>query len=160
VRAAPLAYSPDRSNAYRAILFGGLVVGILDITFAFVFYGLLGATPVRILQSVASGLLGARAYEGGAGTAALGGVLHFFIATVVAAVYYVASRRLGFLIENAVLWGPIYGIVVYAVMNLVVIPLSAVPNPRYSVLIVVVGVIGHMVLIGLPAALIVRRYSR
>ena len=76
-----------RPGAYKAILLGGLVAGILDITFAFIFYyALRGSTPIRILQSVASGALGAKAFAGGAETAALGAFFHFLIATTAAAV--------------------------------------------------------------------------
>ena len=46
-------------------MWGGLLAGGLDITAAFVIYGVRGATPVRILQSIASGLLGVAAFQGG-----------------------------------------------------------------------------------------------
>jgi len=85
------AAHPQRARPVRAIVFGGLVAGVLDITAAFVIYGLRGALPVRIPQSIANGLLGAAAYKGGFATAALGAALHFFIALVATAVYYVAT---------------------------------------------------------------------
>src|SRR3954471_17723499 len=88
-----------RSRAARAILWGGLLADLGDITFAFVMSGLRGVGPVRVLQSVASGLLGEAAKEGGLATAALGAVLHFLIAFVWATVYWVASRRLKLLVQ-------------------------------------------------------------
>jgi hypothetical protein len=120
-------------------------------------YGLRGATPLRILQSVASGLLGAAAYKGGLRTAALGLVLHFFIATTAAAVYYAASRRLEVLLRRPMISGLVYGVVVYVVMNLVVVPLSAIGRrPGLSTLTVVIVVV-HMLCVGLPIALVVTR---
>jgi hypothetical protein len=130
---------------------------VLDITAAFVLYGLRGSTPLRILQSIAAGLLGAAAFKGGLPTAALGLLLHFFIATTAAAVYYAASRRLDVLLRRPVVSGVLYGVVVYVVMNYVVVPLSAIGRrPVLSPLAAVIVVV-HMVCVGLPIALVVRR---
>lgn len=142
------------------ILWGGLACGILDITQAFVAWSFRGVKPVRVLQSVSSGLLGAKAYQGGAATALLGGALHFLIAFTAAAVYFLASRKLTFLTQRPVLWGMIYGQLVFLFMNYVVLPLSAIHRvPPYTVQQIITGPIGHMFLVGLPIALIVRRYS-
>lgn len=155
-------FSVDRSNAYRAILWGGLIAGIIDLTYAFVYnYALRGSSPVRISQSIASGLLGADSYKGGLSTAALGVLLHFVIATGAATVYYVASRKIGFLTEQAVICGLIFGVAVYFFMNLVVLPLSAFPHPvSFPATKLVIDLIVHAAGVGLPIALAVRRYSK
>ena len=161
--AASAALSPGRSRAFRAIFWGGLIAGTLDITYAFAFsYLRSGTSPVVILQSVASGLLGKDSFNGGLATAALGLFLHFLIAFTAAALYYAASRKFDVLSRAAVVCGLIYGALVYAFMNYVVIPLSAVPpraGPR-PLLVVVTGLLVHMFFIGLPIALAVRRSSR
>lgn len=95
-----------RRGVAQAIVWGGLTVGVLDIVEPIVFYGLRGVAPIRILQSIASGLLGPSAYQGGVPTAALGLVLHFFIAFVAAAVYFGASLRLPALVRRPLVWGP------------------------------------------------------
>lgn len=150
-----------RPSGLRAILWGGLVAGTLDITYAFVFFGLRNKiTPARVLQSVASGLLGADAFKGGLGADALGLFCHFLIAVSAAAIYYAASRKLTFLVSHAAVCGVIYGVVIYAVMNYVVVPLSAAPQRNAPAAIVVVtGLLVHMFFIGLPIALATRRYS-
>jgi len=151
----------SRSGSLRGILWGGLLAGLGDLSFAFVYYGMRGATPIRILHSIASGLLGAKSYEGGIGTAVLGLVLHFVIATGAATVYYLASRRIPLLLQHAAVCGLVYGIVVYAVMNAIVLPLSALPNkPSYPLWVLIPSVLGHMVLVGLPIALSIRRAAR
>ncbi len=76
----------------------------LDITAAFVNSGLRGVRPIRILQAIASGLLGAGSYKGGFATATLGLVLHFVIAFGATAVYYAASRKLTFLVRAGRCW--------------------------------------------------------
>jgi hypothetical protein len=152
--------APASSGAFPAIFWGGLACGILDITQAFVAWGVGGVKPVRILQSVASGLLGARAYVGGWETAALGAALHFLIAFGAAAVYYAASRKFAFLTGSAVISGMLYGEAVFLFMNFVVLPLSAIhKSPAFSTPLIITGPIGHMFLVGLPIALAVRRYS-
>jgi hypothetical protein len=147
------------SRPARTILYAGLLAGVLDITAAFIVYGLRGASPVRILQSIASGLLGAAAFQGGAGTAALGALLHFFIALGAAAVYYAASRKLRILIERPVLSGLLYGVAVYVFMNQVVLPLSAVAKRPFVLGMAAVMVVIHMLCVGLPIALVIRRFS-
>ncbi|MGH7570572.1 MAG: hypothetical protein ACREMK_01865 [Gemmatimonadota bacterium] len=109
--------------------------------------------PILIPQSIASGLLGRAAYEGGAGTAALGVLLHFFIAFGIVTTYFVASRRLPILARRPFLFGPLYGLLVYAVMNVVVVPLSAVVVGTKTWPVVVNGLLIHMLGVGLPSAL-------
>jgi hypothetical protein len=138
----------------RALVVGTLAIGILDITDAFIFFGLRGVSPVRILQSIAAGLLGRDAFSGGAGTAILGACLHFFIAFCIAAAYLLASRRIAFLRERPLLCGPVYGIAVYLVMNLVVLPLSAAGGSFPSGAVLANGVLIHIFGVGLPAAIV------
>lgn len=151
----------ERPRAFDTILYGGLVVGILDGLFAFIFYGLiLGAKPLRIFQGVAAGVLGRASFEGGTKTFVLGILLHFIVATCIAAVYYLASLKLPFLIHHAVICGLIYGMIAYLGMNYIVIPLSAIGLRPFSFGTFLPAFIGHAVLVGLPVALIARRSAR
>ena len=78
-------------------------------------------------QGIASGLLGRSSFQGGAARWILGLVLHFFIAlSMTAYYYYTASRKLPFLKEYPLICGLFYGMALYLVMNLVVVPLSAI----------------------------------
>lgn len=145
----------------QPIIWAALIAGTLDICAAFLtawWRG--GIRPVRVLQFVASGLLGATAYTGGAKTAALGLALHFLIATGATVGFYFASRKLLVLIERPITFGLLYGIAVYAFMNFIVIPLSQVAQRPATVSGQVIGVLTIMFCIGLPIALIVRRFSR
>jgi uncharacterized membrane protein YagU involved in acid resistance len=113
------------------------------------------------MQSIASGLLGDSSYTGGAKTAVLGVALHFLIATVATAVFYVAARTLRFLLGHAIIAGLLYGVAVYLFMNFVVLPLSAVPQrgaPPLSGRII--GLLVIMFCVGLPISVIVHRFSR
>jgi hypothetical protein len=147
-----------RSRALPTIALAGLIAGILDITSAFVIAGIKGTGSIRMLQGIASGLLGQQSFEGGMATAGLGLAIHFLIAFTAAAVFYAASRKLSFLAEHAVVSGLLYGIAVYIFMYWILVPL-VFPTAHHSMSRDVTAVIIHIVLIGLPIALVVRRFS-
>ena len=152
-RSGSLPLSPGRT-----ILLGGLTIGTLDILWAFAMAGLNGTGPARVLRTIAGGLLGPAAFEGGAGTAALGAVLHYFIATCVMTVYYLASRKLPQLARQPWVYGPLYGILVYVVMYQLVLPLSALHGKGIQLgTQLAKGLFIHIFGVGLPAALITRR---
>jgi hypothetical protein len=145
---------PGRSNALWAVSATGSIAGAVDITQAYVLFGW------RVPLSVAAGLLGRSAFRGGPGTYVLGLLLHFFIAFSVAAIYYTASRRLGFLLEHPLVCGLFYGAGVETVMNLVVLPLSALhARGPYTLYDLLLGLVVHMVTIGLPIAYGIRRFA-
>lgn len=151
--AAPMQF--PKGNARLAIIVGGLVAGTLDLTQASVLFGL------KVPLVIAGGLLGERAFNGGAGTYILGVLLHFFIAFSVTTIYYLASRRLTFMLEHPLICGLFFGMTVELVMSYVVLPLSALrargPYRLYDVLL---GLIVHMIVIGLPVAYSVREFAR
>jgi hypothetical protein len=147
--------SPRKSNALLAIGVGGLIAGTLDLAQAMILFG------AKIPLVIAAGLLGRQALHGGAGTYALGVVLHFFIACSAAAVYYGASRRLRFMTEHALVCGLLFGAAVEEVMSLVVLPLSALQaRGPYTLHDLILGLLVHMVVIGLPIAFSVRRFAK
>jgi uncharacterized membrane protein YagU involved in acid resistance len=140
-----------------AVVVGGFIVGVLDLTYAIVVYS--PKQPILVPQTIASGLLGARSYEGGATTAVLGVVLHFLIAFAAAAAYYLASRNFTFLVHRAFVFGLMYGAFVYLFMHWLVLPLSAI-SPRDMPLIYKASeFVEHWFCVGLPIALSVRHYS-
>jgi hypothetical protein len=136
----------------RAIVYATLVAGALDATDGVVFFGLHGLNPIQVLQYIASGLLGAQSFRGGLATAGLGVLVHFSIALAVAAIYLFASRRIPPLRTQWVMLGLLYGAAVWAVMNLVILPLTAVAASHITTAALLNGVIGHALLVGLPIA--------
>lgn len=156
--ASPL--TTERSRAFPAIAWATLVAGVLDIISAFLLSYLKGGGPIGVLQGVAAGLIGREsAINGGLATAGLGLAIHFFIALVVSSVFYMASRKLVFLAQHPVISGLLYGVAIYGFMYWIVMPL-AYPVVRPSLSRDLTAVCVHMLLIGLPIALIVRRFSR
>ena len=150
--------SASTRRAIAWVVLAGAVAATCDITYAILFYGWKGVAAQRILQSVASGLLGEAAFKGGAPVAALGLALHYGIAIVAAALFWGVGRRWRWLREEPVVTGLLYGIAIYAFMNFVVLPLSAYPFPmNFPLLRTATGLLVHMVGVGLPIALITRR---
>jgi len=147
------------SRAAKAIVAGGGIAGILDLAYAILVYT--PSAPILIPQTIASGVLGQRSYNGGAATVLLGVFLHFFIACSAAAIYWFAGRKLRFLTRNAVASGLAYGAIVYAVMHIIVVPLSAVPKGNGMPLdYKIFEFLEHTVFVGLPIALATRYFAR
>jgi hypothetical protein len=149
------------SPAPVGILWGGLIAGVLDGLDALLFFSLvMGAAPGRIFQFIASGLLGPKAFESG-GSALLGVVCHFIVAFGAATAYYLLSRMVPSLLARPFLWGPLFGVGVYAFMQYVVIPLSLVPRRVAPTSIGLLNqLFAHTVLVGLPIALAARWSAR
>ena len=137
----------------RAALVAGFVAGGVDIGVA----ALINKTePGRILQAVASGLLGPHAYAGGAYTVALGLVLQIAISVVFAGVYAAGARRLPVLLRHSYISGLAYGVLIFGVMNMVVAPLSAfAPKPHVTTAWLALNV-AAMMLFGLIVTLLVQ----
>ena len=149
----------QKSAALPAILTAGLVCGVLDITAALVVYGQFGLKPLPLLQGIAAGLLGETAFEGGMATATLGLLCHFIIAFSAAAVFFAVSRKWSFLVEHAVISGPLYGVAVYFFKQLVVLPLSNAVRFPFTIQGMIIGIVIHIFCVGLPIALVVRRFA-
>ncbi|HEY2944419.1 MAG TPA: hypothetical protein VGN09_18440 [Vicinamibacteria bacterium] len=146
------------------ILTAGILVGILDGLFALALYvvALKVTTPVRLFQSIASAVLGPQSFQGGLGAAALGLLLHFTVAHAWAAVYFLALRvsavlrRLVQAPARAVVVGMAYGVLVWLVMDLVVIPMTRTRPTPVTARSFLPVLIGHMFVVGLPIALVIR----
>jgi hypothetical protein len=148
--------SAQRQSLLLPILVGGLVAGAFDLIAAFVTFGW------GVPRAIASGLLGARAFEGGTAVWILGVFLQFFIAVSAAAIYCLSSRKLRFLRDHFLVCGLFYGVAIYLVMNLIVLPLSAVPFKvgPFTVAAMRQGLLVHMLIIGLPISFSLRRFSK
>jgi uncharacterized membrane protein YagU involved in acid resistance len=145
--------SHRRDSPWPPVLAGGFLAGALDILYACVFWAVKAdLPPSRIFQSVAAGLLGEASFEGGSATAALGLLLHFFIACTMAVAYYLVARRWPLLVRRPVPMGIAYGLLLYVIMNYVVVPLSAAGSGSRDPLWIGLSVAVHAFLIGLPIA--------
>ncbi len=152
-------FGQRRSSAVLlTALTGSAIAGSLDLAFAFTFYGMHGATPLRILQSIASGVLGMNSFSGGWMSAALGAFCHYFILAVATYLFLLASRRIAALVKHYLACGLLYGVTIYLFMHYIVVPLSAAPAFKTTPG-AVIGELGSHLVVGLAIALVVRRHS-
>ena len=141
----------QRWSVPRAILSGGALAGAGDITFAILFAMSGGMTAQKLLQIVASGALGKAAFDGGATTAAVGLLCHFALSLVWAALFVLAARRMPALTARPLLTAAGYGLLVFLVMRLVVLPLSAFPFPvKFKAFSWGMDLLSHIFLFALP----------
>ncbi|HEV7672697.1 MAG TPA: hypothetical protein VGS22_29605 [Thermoanaerobaculia bacterium] len=154
--------SGTSQRAWVGVVLGGLVAGFFDISYAIISWTLHDPprSPLWVLQSVATGLLGAKSFDGGVPAGLLGLFCHFVIAFGASVTYYLASRKIALLRERPVIAGAIFGILVFLFMNWVVIPLAACPfTIPFTASVLARGFLSHAVLIGIPIALLQKRFS-
>jgi hypothetical protein len=163
----------NNSRFFKALFLCLLIAGTLDIADALIFYGLRGVPPAGLLRFIAGCLLGVSALHGGPATAALGLAIHYTITLFWSALFLFAALRLTFttprattrgnlLTRHAILSGLLYGCLIYIVMNFVVLPLTRLPPRSHHLAPAVLlnGVLALLLFMGLPIALIARRFFR
>jgi hypothetical protein len=143
----------------RPIAIATAVSGALDILLAIILTLLYGREPANMLRYVASGPFPS-AKEWGAGGAVLGLVVHFTLMGIMATGFVLAARRYSDMLQSPLKWGVIYGLITYFAMNWIVVPLrfdSPLPPKPMSI---ATQLFAHIVLVGIPFALITARTLR
>lgn len=108
----------------------GLIAGTIDVGAACVINSL---SPTVILHAIASGLIGKAARTGGMPTAVLGLLLQWGMSILIAAIYLAATGLRPVWRRRWIPTGVLAGIVIFAVMNYLVVPLSAAPfRPAFT----------------------------
>ena len=143
----------------KTILWSGLVAGVLDaIAGVIVYYIYFKLNPLEVLQFIASGVYGPTAIGGSFFMVIAGTFFHFLIAYVCAVLFLQAYPRIPILRKNAAISGLSFGLGIWLVMNLIILPLSNIPKSPFDPGLATVGIVWHMVLVGLPIAIIIRNF--
>lgn len=147
------------SSMLKPIAIATGVAGTLDILFAMILTVFFGREIGNMLRYVGSGPF-PQATEMGANGAILGLLVHFGLIAIMATIYVLAARRIPAIIDKPIQWGALYGLATYVVMNLIVVPTRfGTPLPP-SALSIATQLFAHIILVGLPIALITARYLR
>jgi hypothetical protein len=151
----PVSVAAKTASLALPILVGGAIAGTLDLITAFISYG------PNVPRAIAAGLLGRQVMQSGSVPIWILGVfLHYFIAFSAASVYCIASRKLAMLKDHFIVCGIFYGIGFFLVMNLVVLPLSALhATGPFKLHGLIQGLLVHMFIIGLPISTSLRKLS-
>jgi hypothetical protein len=146
---------------YRIVFWTAVLAGTLDITAAIInSYLRTGTNPVVVLQFIASGVLSSEAFQGGLLTATLGLLLHYFITFSWTLIFFVFYPKLGLLPKYKNLSGLLYGVIIWLIMNLIILPVSNVPKISFGISQVILGVSFIMFLVGLPISLVYHIYYK
>lgn len=143
------------------IFLSGLIAGTLDILAAVIIYAVVleKTTAIKILQSIASGVFKKEAYTGGSQMAWLGLGLHYLIAFIFAWFYFIVYPYFPFLKKNLILSGALYGIFVWIVMNLIVLPITfpLLPEKHFDFPLIL-SILILIFCIGFPIASVTRKF--
>lgn len=143
----------------KPIAIATLIAGTLDILSAVVFSIMGGSTPIRMLQSVASGPFGDVALAN-TSYAAAGLIVHFAIMACMVTAYMVAARQWRLLPDRPILAGALYGILLWLVMYWIVLPLRFHISHPSQLVPIAKQLFSHIILVGIPIGLVARRYLR
>ncbi len=146
----------SKPGLFNIILRAGLLAGTLDILAAILI--LAKGNAEGTLKFIASGVFGKSAFSGGYDMVVLGAAFHYFIATSFATGYFLAYPRLPVLQKNKWLSGVLYGVFVWAVMNLLVVPTSNAPQSPFAWDSALKNMAILIVCIGLPIAWLAERF--
>lgn len=143
-----------------AVLLAGFITGTLDILSAFVYFSIAshGQPVSKILVFVSSGVFGKEAFSAGPAMMWWGLLFHYIIALIWSFVFFTLYPKIKMLHKHPVATGLAYGLFVWCVMNLVVIPLSQVPHGPLRVVNSVINILILMAMIGLPLSFMAKKY--
>lgn len=155
-----LIYKTKPKGLRGTILTAWLIAGTLDMSAAVIQTLINGGDPLRMMQFIASGVFGTSAFSSVMPYAALGFLFHYVIALGWTLLFFYIYPKFYFLSANVVLTAVLYGVFVWAMMNLVVLPLANTPPIKFvaAKALVAAGVL--VVAIGMPLAFIASRYYR
>ncbi len=141
----------------QTILAAGLLAGSIDLAAAVISSGV----PVeKVLPFIASSVFGKAAFAGGWTMLAWGLAFHFFIAFFWTMLFFGFYPKVKGVSKNLVITGLVYGVVIWLVMNLLVLPLANAPKQPFDWLSAAKGMLILIFMVGLPIALIIGQYYR
>lgn len=144
-----------RKNLWKTIALSGLLVGSLDIIAALVnFYTRTGKDPVIVLKYIASAVFGSSAFSAGYKMAVFGLVFHFVVAFAWTIFFFLVYPKLKLLSWNRIVTGIIYGIFIWLIMNLIVVPITKASTGVFDLRQAIVAVLILIGAIGLPLSFI------
>lgn len=144
-----------------SIILAGLIAGTLDITAACIqFYSKTGKGPETIFRYIASAVIGKEAYTGGFGMILLGLFLHYLIAFIWTILFFLLYPGVRNFSRNVIVNGFLYGLIVWSLMNLVIVPMTKITTTPVDFVKAIPGILIIIVCIGLPISIIAERHFR
>ena len=115
--------------------------------------------PVNVLRFISSGVFGKSAFEPENSMMPIWGLgFHYLIALGFTLIFFLAYPQLPFLRGRKYQVGIMYGIFVWLVMNMVVVPLSRTPVLPFKPLNSLIGILILIAAIGIPISLSANKF--
>lgn len=137
----------------KRILTVALIAGTLDGAAAVIF--LAKFKFAATFKYIASALFGNKAFAGGTEMILAGILFHYLIAFSFTLFYAFCVTKVKFLSANKVVSGILYGLFVWAVMNLIVVPSTRIPQAGFDPQSALVNAVILVFCIGLPISLLI-----
>ncbi|HEV8694558.1 MAG TPA: hypothetical protein VGQ93_10330 [Lysobacter sp.] len=146
--------------SWSTALCGGLAIAATDLIYCILFWSPQGVAPAHLLQGIAAGALGKASFSGGLATALLGAGFQWLIGCCFVLAYALVARHVPVLLQHPRRYGVAYGMALYIVMSLIVVPLSAAPPSTHPNLVWMLTNIPMFAVFGTTAALFGKRALR
>lgn len=144
----------------KLILKAGLIAGTLDIIAAFLnFYFKTGKNVTIVLKYIASAIFGKDAMGGGDGMALAGLLFHYVIALLFTVFFALIYKKMWSWFQHTLLIAIIYGVFVWLVMNLIIVPQTLAAQIPFSWSAGITSCLILIICIGYPLAYIFRKNS-
>lgn len=137
----------------------GLLAGTLDILSACLqAYIAKGISPETVLRFIASGAFGKPAFTGGWEMPLTGLLFHYIIAYSFTTLFFMLYPYINLMRKSIVLTAVVYGVFIFVVMNLLVLPLTKITRApiKLDKAAIATGIL--IVAIGLPLSIFARRF--
>ena len=149
------------NNLIKKITKTGLIAGTLDILAASIYFFIkTGNNPSVILKYISSAIFGKAAFDGGNIMVITGLILHYLIAFIFTIFFFLVFSRIKGLSKNNILAGILYGIFIWVIMNLIVIPLSNIPNRPINIVNAIINLIILIVCVGIPVSFLASTFYK
>lgn len=145
----------QNSFSMKKVFIIALIAGTLDGVAAVIFLAKMNF--IGVFQYIASAIFGKEAFTGGLKMALFGLLMHYLIAFIFTVFYTLVAQRATFLHQNKLLSGIFYGIFAWAVMNLVIVPLTKIPHGTFNIEKAIINCVILIFCIGLPVAILTAR---
>lgn len=148
-----------KKSLFKTIVLAGLLAGTLDITAAFIQYVVVTEkNPVTVLRYISSAIWGKDAFTGGVPIVIAGLVFHYIIAFIFTVFFFLIYPVFNKIIGNKILQAIVYGIFVWCIMNLGVVPLTKAPAGEIVLSKAIISASILIVCIGLPLTFMAKKY--
>jgi uncharacterized membrane protein YagU involved in acid resistance len=146
-----------KKSIATSIIKAGLLAGFLDIIAACTLFSIRsGNDPMIVLRFIASGALGPDAMNGGWESNLLGLLFHFIIAFGWTILFFLLYPKLSGI--NWITLGLLYGVVVWLLMNLLILPMTKIAQRPFDLSQAIIGTLILMIAIGLPISYVCSRH--